>query len=191
MRVSGSPQHTFRPEPIVVDPGNGCDGDARRGERRVERVGEREALERIVRGPGQVEITAEPAGAQMRVGRTDLPVVTGREVRLVGVRVADRGKHAYLALPVQLGERRERRVPVQGRVFRERLSGLGSECEVRTKPGVLGVTGGVEHRKRVGSAVEEDGDEHRVGRGGGPGDALLEEPERKLARAVHRERQAG
>ena len=35
---------------------------------------------------------------------------------------------------------------------------------MRTEPGVLGVSGWVEHRERVGSAVQEDGDEHRVGR---------------------------
>ena len=143
--------------------------------------------------PATIEIAAQPAGAQMRVGRTDLPVVAGREVRLVGVRVADRREHADLALSVQLGERRERRVPVQARVLRERRPGARARARgADGAPAYCGVPGRVEHRERVGSAVQEDGDEHRVGRAtAAPGDALLEEPERELARAVHRERQAG
>src|SRR6185436_3177660 len=68
--------------------------------------------------------------------------------------------------------------------------GLGGECEGRTERGVLSIPGGVEHRERIGSTVEKDGDENRVGRSGRTGDPLLEEPERELARAVDRQRKA-
>ena len=54
-------------------------------ERREEGAVEREALHRVLLGPDHVEQATEPAGARLRVERTDLPEVARREVGLVGV----------------------------------------------------------------------------------------------------------
>ena len=158
----------------------------------MERVREREPLERVVRRPGDVEVAPEPAGAEMRVGGAHLPVVARGEVRLVGVGVADRREHGQLALAVELGQRREGRVPAQARVLREGLAGVRGERELRAEARVLRVSGREEHRERVGPALEEDGDEDRAGgRALGAGDPFVEEPERELAGAVHGEGEPG
>ena len=149
----------------------------------MERVVERQALERVVQRAGDVEVAPEPAGAEVGVGRADLPVVAGGEVRLVGVRVADRRKHGHLALPVERGQRRERRVPAQARVLGERLALARRERELRAEGRVLRVARREEHREGVGAAVEEDRHEHRAGRRAlGAGDAFLEERRAAAAR---------
>ena len=60
---------------------------------------EREALQRIVHRPDHVEEAAHPAGAALDRELAHLPVMTGGEVRLVGVVVADRREDRDLPLP--------------------------------------------------------------------------------------------
>ena len=121
-----------------IDASSGCGGDARaaksvlvgaeqrrhghlRGrDRRMQRRVEREPLHRVVLRADLVEEAPEPAGAQVRVGLADLVVVARREVRLVGVVVADRLQHGHLALGVQRREPAGRRMPAQPVVLEER-----------------------------------------------------------------------
>ena len=96
-------------------------------------------------------------------------------MRLVGIRVADRGQDRELALAVQRVERRCRGMPAQAGVLREDEARVG-QCELRAQSPVLGVAVREEQRERIGAAVQEDRDEHGVGPAGGErlGDALVE-----------------
>ena len=97
---------------------------------------------------------------------------------LVGVRVADGRDHRDLALGVELGQRCERRVPAQARVLGEGLAVGRRQRQLWAEGRVLRVPG--RHRQGVGTAVEEDREQHRAGRALRAGDALLEEAERSL-----------
>ena len=87
-----------------------------------EGVVERESLERVVLLTDPVEVPSEPAGPKPGRRRPDLPVVAGREVRLVGVGVADGGQHRHLLLGVELLEPAECRMPVETIVLGELCS---------------------------------------------------------------------
>ena len=127
---------------------------------------ERQALQRVVVGAVLVEVAAEPADAAERVDLADLPVVARREVRLVGVAVADRRHDRDLARDVEVAQRRGARVPVQARVLGEHVGGVAArgQLEVRPQLRVAGVADRREHRQRVEPAGEEDRDEHRLRR---------------------------
>ena len=90
IRSSTSPQTPRRPERVLVGRGQRGDRHLRRGQRGLQLVVEREPLQRVVVRAVVVEVAAHPAARQARVGRADLPEVARGEVRLVGVRVADR-----------------------------------------------------------------------------------------------------
>ena len=174
-----------RPEVVAVRRVDGGDRHLRGRERGLQAPVEREALERVVLAADAVEVAAEPARREPLVCRADLPEVPRGEVRLVGVVVADAGHHAHLALAVQLGERRERRMPAQRRVLRECRAGALGQRQARPQLAVERVAGRREQRERIGAAVEEHRDEHlplrRCGSGGR--DALVEQlrPQRRAA----------
>ncbi|MDQ2981577.1 MAG: radical SAM protein [Actinomycetota bacterium] len=149
-------------------------------ERRLERAVERQPLERVVGCADDVEEAPHPAGAKTGVGRADLPVVARGEVRLVGVRVADRRKHRHLPLGVQGRDRRERRMPAEPIVLAEPLSRARRQRERRAQLRVRRVAGRVEHRKGVRAAGQEDRHEHTaVAAAHGGRDPLLERPRRE------------
>jgi hypothetical protein len=83
-------------------------------------------------------------------------------------------------------------MPAQARILRERQAGV-REGELGPEALVVGIADGCEQRERVGAAVEEERDEHRLGRRGlgRLEDAVLEERQPERAGAVDRERQAG
>ena len=136
-----------------------------------------------------VEVTAEPAGLEPRVGVSDLPVVAGREVRLVRVRVSDRGEHGQLALGVQRVEGGCGWMPAQSRVLGEDEPRVGQR-ELRTQPAVVGIAVREEDGQRVDASVEEDRDEHGVGRPGRERlrDAVVERARRERGRPVDGDR---
>ena len=111
-----------RPEADVLRLVDRRDRVARGGERGRELAVQGHALQRVVGRADAVEHPPEPAGAQVRVQRADLPEVARGEVRLVRAGVADRGQDGDLALGVQVGERVRRRVPAQARVLGERAA---------------------------------------------------------------------
>ena len=139
-------------------------------ERRMQRRVEREPLNRVVRRADLVEVAAEPAGAQVRVGLAHLVVVAGREVRLVGVVVADRLDHGDLALGVQRREPAGARMPAQPLVLGERRARASARSRASAAASSRpGSPAGKSTRKGVDPAVQEDRDEHllvrrRVGR---------------------------
>ncbi len=156
-RMGGNPG---RDERVLVGGGERRDRHLRRRERRLERGVEREALERVVARPDDVEIAAEPAGAEGRVGRADLPVVARGEVRLVVVDVADRRDHRDLALVVQRRDPVRGRVPAQAAVLGVGRAGRLRERDVRPQRVVHRVARREEHREAVDPAREVDDDEH-------------------------------
>ena len=95
------------------------DGHLRGGEGGLQRVIQAEALEGILRAADDVEVAPHPAGDQVGIGGADLPEVTAREMRLVGIGIADGGQHTELAFAVQFGERRGERVPVKDGILGE------------------------------------------------------------------------
>jgi len=81
-------------------------------------------------------------------------------------------------------------MPAQARVLGEGLSRRLGERELRPERSVLGVAAREEDGHRVCSSVEEDGDENPAGRGRGSlRNALVEQVEAQLARAVNPERE--
>src|SRR6476646_1820814 len=136
-----------------------------------------------------VEVAAHPTGRELRVGCSDLPEMARGEVRLVGVRVADRRHHRDLPLGMERGERLQLRMPVQASVLGEHGAGTFGQRKRRAQLLVVRVERRVENGERVGSAGKEDRNEHRLRRaGGGARDAVLEELQ--LAEPVYREREA-
>ena len=88
-------------------------------ERGQQRRVERQPLHRVRVVADHVEDPSEPARAELRVERADLPVVARGEVRLVGVRVADRREDGQLAPGRAASRTAQRRVPVQAGVALE------------------------------------------------------------------------
>ena len=152
--------HVARPEVVVPRLGHRGDRHAAGGERGRERAVEREPLQRVVHRADAVEVAAHPARGEPRVERADLVEVARDEVRLVRVLVADGRQHGDLALGVEAGERRGRRVPAQPPVLPERRAGAGREREPRPQPPVGGVLRRREEGDGVQAAREEDLHEH-------------------------------
>ena len=180
-----------RPERVVAGPPQRGDGLFCGRERGREVAVEAHSLERVVVASGSVDVAAEPAGLQVRVRVADLPVVAGGEVRLVGVRVPDRGEDGELALVVQRVERGRGRMPPEPRVFREDETGVGQR-KLRPQPPIVRVTVRKQKRQRVGPAIHEDRDEDRVRPAccQGLGDAVVEGAWRECAPAVDGEGEA-
>src|SRR5581483_6215694 len=154
-----------------------------RGERRREARVEREPLQRIVHHPDTVEVAPEPAGAEIDVGRADLPVVARAEVALVGVRVADRRHHGDLLLPVEPGEAVCGGMPAEPVVLGERRA--ARQGEARAELAVERVALRREDGERIGSALEEHAHEDRLpARGCRRGDSLLERADAEELRAA-------
>ena len=153
-----------RPEVVA---GRGVDRrhrHARRRQRRRQRQVQRQPLQRVVRRADAVEIAAEPAGPEPRIERADLVEVARHEVRLVGMLVADGRHHRHLALGVQRGDRRRRRMPAQPRVLAERRARARRQRELRPQPPVRRVLGRREERHRVDPALQEHLDDHPLAR---------------------------
>ncbi len=113
-------------------------------------------------------------------------------MRLVGPGVADSRQHRHLALAVERCERAERGMPAQAGILGERRSGRGGQREPGAKTAIERVLGRIEHRQRVGAAVEEDRDQDALrGTGGRRGDAVLEQARRERVAAVDGKREAG
>ncbi len=110
-------------------------------------------------------------------------------MRLVGVRVADRGHHAHFLFPVQRREAGGGWMPVQPVVLGEH--GAARERELRPQLLVERIALRREHGERVGAAFEEDGDKHRLsGRGRSGSNPLVERAQVEPRGAVHGEHRA-
>jgi hypothetical protein len=137
-----------------------------------------------------VEEAAEPTEVAVDAQLADLPEVAAREVRLVGVVVADRRHHGDLALAVQRAQRVRRGRPLQVGVLGERARPVGVDLQRRAVGGVLAVADRREDAEPVHPAAEEDRDEHAARVGGRVGDPLLEGVDAELGAAVDGERAA-
>ena len=112
-QLAGDVPDVVRAEAVVGRARERRDRNAGGRERREQGAVEREALHRVLVVADHVEQPAEPAGARLRIERADLPEVPRGEVRLVGMRVADRREDRQPPARVEAGERLQRRVPVE------------------------------------------------------------------------------
>ena len=178
------------PEPVVLRLLDRGDRHARGGDRRREVPVQAQPLQRVRVGPRDIEVAAHPPEAGTRVECADLPEVAAREVRLVGMVVADRREDCDLPLAVQSRESRGGRAPPQTRVLGEGGPGRGVELQRRPQGRILRVADRSQHAHAVASAGQEEAHEHRLRRPGRRGrDALLECAEAEPLRAVDRQRE--